>query len=126
MAIWIQVTTWRQGFYYDESVRVPFIVNMREISGGRTDRSHLISTDWISCQRSAITLCREPTHLLGDSLRPLASGEDVDQWRSHVIPENSWFRMVRVQNLNTAWPVRQWTECLVDMDNDRGEMQTWC
>ena len=115
-----------KGFYYDESVRVPFIMKYEgEISGGRTDRSHLISTGLdilpTICDYAGV---EKPTHLLGDSLRPLASGEDVDQWRSYVISENSWFRMVRSSKFKySVARAAGGQECLVDMDNDRGEMQ---
>ena len=115
-----------KGFYYDESVGVPLILKYKGgIPGGRTDQQHLISTGLdilpTICDYAGV---EKPAHLLGESLRPLAAGEEVDEWRSYVVSENRWFRMVRSSKFkysvdNSA----DKAECLIDMENDCGEMQ---
>ena len=115
-----------KGFYYDESVGVPLILKYKKgIPGGRTDRRHPVSTGLdilpTICDYAGV---EKPPHLLGESLRPLAAGERVDQWRSYVVAENSWFRMLRSSRFKYSVANSTGkTECLVDMENDRGEMQ---
>ena len=115
-----------KGFYYDESVGVPLIMKYKgEIPGGRTDQQHLVSTGLdilpTICDYAGV---EKPAHLLGESLRPLAKGEAVDAWRSYVASENHWFRMIRSSKFK--YSVANSTdrqECLIDMENDCGEMQ---
>ena len=113
-----------KGFYYDESVGVPLILKYRKgIPGGRVDRQHLVSTGLdilpTICDYAGV---EKPTHLLGESLRPLAAGEEVDEWRSYVVSENHWFRMLRSSRFkySVVNSIGK-TECLVDMENDCGE-----
>ena len=95
------------------------------IPGGRTDQQHLISTGLdilpTICDYAGVA---KPTHLLGESLRPLAAGEEVDEWRSYVVSENRWFRMVRSSKFKYSVDNSgDKAECLIDMENDCGEMQ---
>ena len=65
-----------------------------------------------------------PTTLLGRSLRPIAEGKRIDQWRPYVVSENHTGRMIRSQRYKycvyTEGAIR---ESLVDMRNDPGEMK---
>ncbi len=114
-----------KGFHYEESVGVPLILKYRGvISGGRTDRKHLVSTGLDILP----TICdyvgaSKPAHLLGKSLRPLAKGISVDGWRRYVVSENNWFQMVRSQRFKYCVDNSDDNnESLIDMKNDPGEM----
>ena len=65
-----------------------------------------------------------PTTLLGKSLRPIAEGKHVENWRPYVVSENHTGRMIRSQRYKycvyTEGPIR---ESLVDMQDDPGEMK---
>jgi arylsulfatase A-like enzyme len=111
---------------YEESVRVPLVLKYKvNIPLGKTDSTHLISTGLDILP----TLCdyagvKKPEHLLGESLRPLAEGERVENWRSYVASENDWFRMIRSQRYKyCAFAIADNKELLVDMVNDPGEMR---
>ena len=112
--------------FYEESVGVPLILKYPgKIPSGRTDRDHLVSTGLDLLP----TLCdfagvETPAHLLGRSLRPLAEGERVEEWRSYVVSETSWFRMIRTQKYKyCAFRLKESKEFLVDMADDPGELQ---
>lgn len=115
-----------KGLMYEESVGVPLILRYKNgIAAGRTVREHLVSTgldilpticDYANVER--------PAHLLGKSLRPLAEGRDVDQWRPYVAAENGWSRMIRSQRFKyCVYDASASNESLVDMENDPGEMR---
>jgi choline-sulfatase len=115
-----------KGLFYEESVGVPLILKYKgSFSAGRTDRTHLVSTGLDILP----TICdyagaRIPEHLLGNSLRPLAEGKRVNNWRTYVASENHYTRMIRSQRYKyCAYNDGNSKESLVDMENDPGEMQ---
>jgi choline-sulfatase len=115
-----------KGLLYEESVGVPLILKYKgAIPAGKADQTHLVSTglDLLPtiCDYAGV---QKPTHLLGKSLRPLAEGKRVKQWRSYVASENSWSRMIRSQRYKyCAYSSTDSMESLVDMENDPGEMR---
>ena len=115
-----------KGLLYEESVGVPLILKYTgAIAAGKTDRTHLVSTglDLLPtiCDYAGV---RKPAHLLGRSLRPLAEGKRVKQWRSYIASENSWSRMIRSRRYKyCAYSSADSAESLVDMENDPGEMR---
>jgi len=115
-----------KGLFYEESVGVPLILKYKgAIPAGKTDQTHLVSTglDLLPtiCDYAGV---QKPAHLLGKSLRPLAEGKRVKQWRSYVASENGWSRMIRSQRYKyCAYSSASSKESLVDMKNDPGEMR---
>ena len=115
-----------KGMFYEESVGVPFILKFKgSIPDGQTDRKHLVSTGLdilpTICDYAGIDI---PEHLLGRSLRPVAEGETVDDWRTYVASENDYTRMIRSQRYKyCAFDDPDSKESLVDMENDPGEMR---
>ena len=115
-----------KGMFYEESVGVPFILKYKgSIPAGQTDRKHLVSTGLdilpTICDYAGIDI---PEHLLGRSLRPVAEGETVDDWRTYVAAENHYTRMIRSQRYKyCAFDDPDSKESLVDMENDPGEMR---
>ena len=115
-----------KGMFYEESVGVPFILKYKgSIPAGQTDRKHLVSTGLdilpTICDYAGIDI---PEHLLGRSLRGVAEGETVDDWRTYVASENHYTRMIRSQRYKyCAFDDPDSKESLVDMENDHGEMR---
>jgi len=115
-----------KGLMYEESVGVPLLIKYKgAIAAGRTDRTHLVSTGLdilpTICDYAGV---RKPGHLLGRSLRPLAEGKRVRQWRRYVASENGWSRMIRTPRYKyCAYSAAYGNESLVDMENDPGEMR---
>lgn len=115
-----------KGMFYEESVGVPFILKFKgSIPAGHTDRKHLVSTGLdilpTICDYAGIDI---PEHLLGRSLRRVAEGETVDDWRTYVASENDYTRMIRSQRYKyCAFDDPDSKESLVDMENDLGEMR---
>jgi arylsulfatase A-like enzyme len=115
-----------KGMFYEESVGVPFILKYKGgIPAGQTDRKHLVSTGLdilpTICDYAGIDI---PEHLLGRSLRPVAEGETVDDWRTYVASENHYTRMIRSQRYKyCAFDDPDSKESLVDVENDSGEMR---
>ena len=115
-----------KGFFYEESVGVPFILKYKgHIPAGQTDRAHLVSSGLdilpTICDYAGIDI---PGHLLGRSLRPVAEGKTVDNWRTYVASENDYARMIRSQKYKyCAFDDPASKELLVDMENDPGEMR---
>jgi arylsulfatase A-like enzyme len=115
-----------KGLFYDESVKVPLIIKYTGVTnGGRVDQDHLVSTGLDILP----TLCdyaevKAPGHLLGKSLRQIAEGKTVTDWRSYVASENRWCRMIRSKSFKyCVYDSGDTRESLVDMENDPGEMQ---
>ncbi len=115
-----------KGLFYDESVRVPFLMKYRGvIPAGQVDGRHLVSTGLDILP----TLCDYagsdvPATLLGRSLRPVAEGRAVQDWRPCVVSENSWGRMVRTERFKyCVYDSGAPRESLVDMSADPGEMK---
>ena len=115
-----------KGLMYEESVGVPLLIKYKgAIAAGKTDRTHLVSTGLdilpTICDYAGV---RKPGHLLGRSLRPLAEGKRVRQWRRYVASENGWSRMIRTPRYKyCAYSAAYGNESLVDMENDPGEMR---
>ncbi len=113
-----------KGLFYEESVGVPLIVRYpKGVPGGRTDRTHLVSTGLdilpTICDYAGV---EQPEHLLGMSLRPLAEGKPVDKWRAYVASENHYTRMIRSRKYKyCAFDDADSKESLVDMEKDPGE-----
>ncbi len=114
-----------KGLFYDESVRVPFIMKYKGvIPPGRVDAQHLVASGLDILP----TLCdyagaEVPATRLGRSLRAISEGRSASDWHTYVVAENSWGRMVRsarfkycVYDSGTA------RESLVDMEDDPGEL----
>jgi arylsulfatase A-like enzyme len=113
-----------KGLFYEESVRVPFLMKYKGvIPAGQVDREHLVATGLdilpTLCDYAGVDV---PPTLLGRSLRPIAEGRGVDDWRPYVVSENSWGRMVRSGRFKycvyDSGPLR---ESLVDLTEDPGE-----
>jgi arylsulfatase A-like enzyme len=115
-----------KGLFYDESVRVPLLMKYKGvISAGRTDDQHLVSTGLdilpTLCDYAGIAV---PKHLQGRSLRPIAEGKPIDEWRPYVVSENARGRMVRSTRFKyCAYNSGTIHESLVDMAADPGEMK---
>ncbi|MBC8876369.1 MAG: sulfatase-like hydrolase/transferase [Planctomycetes bacterium] len=113
-----------KSYFYDESARVPFIIAGPGVQSG-VDREHLISSslDLIPtiCDFAGVDI---PTGLAGESIRSLALGRPVPNWRKAVYSENGRGRMVRTArykyNLYKQGTPR---DMLIDMANDPGEMK---
>ena len=115
-----------KGFFYEESVGVPLIIKHKAtIPSGKTDQTHLVSTGLdilpTICDYAGV---KKPAYLLGKSLRPLAEGKRVDEWRPYVASENNWSRMIRSQRYKyCVFAAADSKESLVDLENDPGEMK---
>ena len=116
-----------KGLFYEESVRVPFLMKLKGvIPPGQIDDEHLVSTGLDILP----TLCDYagadvPGTRLGHSLRKIAEGRPVDDWRRYVVSENAGGRMVRSGRFKycvygAAGAIQ---ESLVDMQDDPGEMR---
>ena len=111
---------------YEEAVRVPMIVSWKGVTrAGLVDREHLVSTglDLIPtmCDFAGVPA---PPALKGCSVRLLAEGRPVEQWRNHLVVENQQSRLVLSGRwkymVGAAGPVR---EMVVDLERDPGEMR---
>jgi arylsulfatase A-like enzyme len=115
-----------KGFFYEESVGVPLILSYKgKIPAGRVDEKSLASTGLdilpTICDYASVT---KPDHCLGESLRPLAEGKSVDNWRSYVASENGGCRMIRSERYKyCAFADNNSKESLVDLEKDPGEMR---
>jgi arylsulfatase A-like enzyme len=111
---------------YEESVRVLFIMTYRRmIPEGRVDGTHLVSNglDLLPtlCDYAGI---EAPEGLHGRSLRPLAQGEDIKEWRDFVVTESQNARMLRTDRFKYCiYDSGRHPEQLIDMKNDPGEMK---
>jgi arylsulfatase A-like enzyme len=114
-----------KGHPYEESARVPFIVNYRgDTQPEIVDTTHLVSTglDLIPtmCDYTGID---PPPGLLGRSLRQIASGQHPPSWRDQVVVECFTGRMLRTsRHKYTVYDNGSPREQLIDMVNDPGEM----
>jgi arylsulfatase A-like enzyme len=115
-----------KGLFYEESVRVPFLLKYKDvIPAGQVDDDHLVATGLDLLP----TLCDYagadvPETLLGRSLRKIAEGRNVDDWRTCVVSENSWGRMIRSKRFKyCVYDSGTLRESLVDMNEDPGEMR---
>jgi arylsulfatase A-like enzyme len=112
--------------FFEESAGVPFIVSLKGVTKpGLVDNQHLVS----SGQDLIPTLCdfagiQPPAGLLGRSIRSLAEGREVSEWRSYVVSETRGGRMLcsgRYKYCIYETGLRR--EQLVDLEKDPGEMK---
>jgi arylsulfatase A-like enzyme len=125
---------WNQKIlFYEEQVRVPFIVSWKGVTrAGRVDE-HLISNGLdlypTLCDYAGVA---PPDDLPGLSLRPLLEGREPDAWRSYVAsempfqPSDGWnvqSLMIRTERHKyTAYSSGHYPEQLFDLQEDPGEM----
>lgn len=111
---------------YEEAARVPFIVTWPGVTkAGLVDRTHLVSVglDLIP------TLCdfagiQKPPYLIGQSVRPLAEGKLVPDWRKAVVVESAAARMIRTARFKyVVYEKGMRRDQLVDLQEDPGEMK---
>jgi len=114
-----------KGLFYEQSVRVPLLMQYKGvIPPGQVNTKHLVATGLDILP----TLCDYagadvPEALLGRSLRAIAEGRDVDDWRTFVVSENSWGRMICSQRFKYCiYDSDGFRESLVDMEDDPGEL----
>lgn len=111
---------------YEEATRVPFIMSCKGvIPEGRVDSSHLISTglDLLPtlCDYAGIEL--PPVALDGQSVRSLADGSAVKDWRKYVVVESWGDRALRTQRFKySRYASGARPEQLTDLVADPGEM----
>ena len=115
---------------YDESVRVPMLVSgLGARPRGLVDDAHLVSSGLdlfpTLCDYAGV---KAPEGLEGRSLRPVAQGEIIPDWRDHVVaetrldPVNLGGRMVRTDRYKyVAYERGRHLEQLFDMIADPGE-----
>ncbi len=113
-----------KGYFYDESTRVPFIISGPGVKTG-VDREHLVSSslDLIPtfCDFAGIDI---PKGIQGHSIKPLALGDEVPNWREYVISENERGRMVRSARYKyNLYYEGAPGEMLIDMQEDPGELK---
>jgi arylsulfatase A-like enzyme len=111
---------------YEEAIHIPFILSYKGvIPEGVVDTRHMISNglDLLPtlCDYAGI---ETPEGLLGSSLRPLAEGQPVSDWRDHIVVESQNGRMVRSDRFKySIYDSGQHREQLIDINNDPGEMK---
>jgi arylsulfatase A-like enzyme len=114
-----------KGRFYEQSVRVPFLMRYKgKIIPGQVD-DHLISSGLdilpTLCSYAGVAV---PKSLLGMSLRPIAEGKPVKIWREYVVTENHTGRMLRTSRFKYCiYRDGKLRESLVDMRSDAGEMK---
>ncbi len=114
-----------KGLFYEESAGVPLLMKYKGTIPPGTVDEHLVSNGLdilpTLCDYAGVAA---PKTLLGRSLRPIAEGERVGQWRPYVVAENLAGRMIRSERYKycvyTDGAIR---ESLVDMRDDPGELK---
>jgi arylsulfatase A-like enzyme len=96
-----------------------------KIPASLVDDKHLVSNglDLLPtlCDYAGIAV---PEGLYGRSLRPLAGGEDVKEWRDFVVAETENGRMLRTARFKySIYDSGGHREQLIDLKNDPGEMK---
>jgi len=115
-----------KGVFYEESVRVPFIVKHRGvIPAGRVDAQHLVNTGLdilpTCCDYAG---CDVPAGLLGISQRMPAQADADAASHDYVVSENGIGRMLRTQRWKyTIYAGNAPREILTDLAADPGEMR---
>jgi len=111
---------------YEEAVRIPFIMSYKgKIPAGVVNDEHLISNGLDLMP----TLCdyakaKLPEGRKGRSLRPLAEGNTVGDWRDFVVSESQNGRMVQTDRFKyCVYDSGAHREQLTDLKNDPGEMK---
>ena len=117
-----------KSFHYEESIGVPFIMKYKgDIPAGAVDGEHLVSTgiDILPtiCDYAGVQI---PEHLIGKSLRRVAAGKAVTDWREYVVAEGGRWRMLRTENYKYAsFSDPDSKETLVNMRTDPVKCATW-
>ncbi len=115
-----------KSFPYEESVGIPFIMKYKgHIPAGQVDNEHLVSAGLdilpTLCDYAGVEI---PEHLIGKSLRPIAEGKAVDNWREYVVSEDAKWRMLRTEKYKyTTFSDPTSKEGLVNMEKDPDEMR---
>ncbi len=129
-----------KAFLFEESARIPFVVSWAGVTKpGLVDKSHLVSSglDLIPtvCDFASLPI---PASLRGKSVRALAEGRPVADWRNCLVVENTASRLVqmgrwkymvgnaRITSADMAsigLPSTVVRESLVDLQTDPGEMK---
>ena len=110
---------------YEEAARIPFIMSHKNrIPAGKIDDTHLVSNGLdLICTLCDYAGVKEPKGLTGASLRPLAEGKKVPDWRKSVVVESQNGRMVRTDRYKYCiYDSGANREQLTDLKNDPGEM----
>ncbi len=111
---------------YEEAVRIPFIMSYRGvIAEGKVDDTHLVSNglDLLPtlCDYAGI---ETPEGMNGRSLRALAQGKNVREWRDFVVSESQNGRMLQTGRFKYCiYDSGRDREQLIDLKNDSGEMK---
>ncbi|TAN38714.1 MAG: sulfatase [Verrucomicrobia bacterium] len=111
---------------YEEAMHVPFIVRWPGVTlRGAVDREHLVSTglDLIPtlCDFAGIAI---PAELKGCSVRKLAEGSTVEDWRKTLVIENENSRILHMgRNKYVVYAQGKQREQFMDLDKDPGEMK---
>ncbi len=113
-----------KGRFYEQSVRVPFLMRYNGIIVNQVD-TNLISSglDLLPtvCDYAGVEV---PKGLSGKSLRPLAESRDIDHWRDYIVTENHTGRMLRSVDFKyCVYREGDLRESLVNMRDDPGEMK---
>jgi len=111
---------------FEESVGIPFLMKYKGvIPAGLVDGEHLVSSgiDILPtlCDYAGVEI---PEHLIGKSLRPVAEGKPVANWRDYVVSEDAKWRMLRTEKYKyTTFSDPTSKESLVNLKKDPGEMR---
>ena len=114
--------------FYEESACIPLVIMHKGTTpGGRVDRDHLVSNglDLLPtiCDYAGID---PPAGLRGRSLRPLAEGREVAEWREHLAVEDEIGRMVLTRRYKYMLFDRGASrEQLLDLELDPGETRNF-
>jgi arylsulfatase A-like enzyme len=111
---------------YQEALNIPFVMSYPgRIPAGAVDRTHFVSNglDLLPtlCDYAGI---EPPAGRPGRSLRPLAEGKNVEQWRDFIASESQNGRMVRTERFKYClYDSGTHREQLTDLKHDPGEMK---
>jgi len=111
---------------FEESVGIPFLMKYKGvIPAGQVDSKHFVSSGLdilpTLCDYAGVEI---PEHLIGKSLRPVAEGKPIANWREYVVSEDAEWRMLRTENYKySTFSDPASKESLVNMKNDPGEMR---
>jgi arylsulfatase A-like enzyme len=112
--------------FFEESAGVPFLVSHKGVTKpGHVNRDHLVSAglDLIPTMYDFAGI-KPPAGLLGRSVRSLAEGREVSEWRSYVVSETKGGRMVCSGRYKyCVYEKGETREQLVDLEKDPGEMK---
>jgi len=111
---------------YEESARIPFLMSHKNhIPKGKVDDTHLVSNGLdLICTLCDYAGIEAPKGLAGASVRPLAEGKEVSDWRDSLVVESQNGRMLRTERFKYCiYDSGANREQLIDLKNDPGEMK---